>query len=43
MRRSQWPHDWQHLDRAIAAFRKVGAKYGILGKKKDEIIQTYGL
>jgi glycine C-acetyltransferase len=36
-------HEKQHLDRAIAAFKKVGAKYGILGKKKDEIIQRYGL
>jgi glycine C-acetyltransferase len=36
-------HDKAHLDRAIAAFTKVGAKYGILGKKKDEIIQQYGL
>ncbi len=36
-------HDKAHLDRAIAAFKKVGAKYGILGKKKDEIIQQYGL
>ncbi len=36
-------HEKAHLDRAIAAFTKVGAKYGILGKKKDEIIQQYGL
>jgi glycine C-acetyltransferase len=36
-------HEKAHLDRAIAAFKKVGAKYGILGKKKDEIIQQYGL
>jgi len=36
-------HEQAHLDRAIAAFKKVGAKYGILGKKKDEIIQQYGL
>jgi len=36
-------HEQAHLDRAIAAFKKVGAKYGILGKKKDEIIQKYGL
>ena len=36
-------HEKAHLDQAIAAFKKVGAKYGILGKKKDEIIQQYGL
>jgi glycine C-acetyltransferase len=36
-------HEKEHLDRAIAAFKKVGAKYGILGRKKDEIIQQYGL
>ena len=36
-------HDREHLDRAIAAFTKVGAKYGILGLKKDEIIAKYGL
>jgi len=26
----------------VAAFAKVGAKYNILGKKKDEIIALYG-
>lgn len=35
-------HERAHLDRAIAAFTRVGGKYGILGKKKDEIIATYG-
>ena len=35
-------HEREHLDKAIAAFTKVGAKYNILGKKKDEIIATYG-
>jgi glycine C-acetyltransferase len=36
-------HEQEHLDRGIAAFVKVGRKYGILGKKKNEIIETYGL
>ncbi len=36
-------HEQEHLDKAIAAFTKVGAKYKILGKKKDEIIAMYGL
>ena len=36
-------HEKEHLDRAIAAFTKVGAKYGILGKTKNEIIAQYGL
>jgi len=35
-------HDKEHLDIAGAAFRKVGAKYGILGKNKKEIIEMYG-
>lgn len=36
-------HEKGHLDKAIAAFTKVGEKYKILGKKKDEIIGMYGL
>jgi glycine C-acetyltransferase len=36
-------HETAHLDRAIAAFVKVGGKYGILGKTKNDIIQQYGL
>jgi len=36
-------HDQHHLDKAGEAFRKVGAKYGILGKGKKEIIEMYGL
>ncbi len=35
-------HRREQLDKAIAAFTKVGGKYGILGKKKDEIIAQYG-
>jgi glycine C-acetyltransferase len=36
-------HTVEHLDRAIGAFRRVGAKYGILGKTKNEIVERYGL
>lgn len=36
-------HEKEHLDKAIAAFVKVGEKYKILGKKKEEIIAMYGL
>ncbi|MCP4217230.1 MAG: glycine C-acetyltransferase [bacterium] len=35
-------HDQHHLDKALAAFIKVGKKYGILGKTKKEIIEMYG-
>jgi glycine C-acetyltransferase len=36
-------HEREHLEKAVAAFIKVGKKYNILGKKKDEIIAMYGL
>ena len=36
-------HEREHLDTAIAAFTRIGAKYNILGKKKDEIIALYGM
>jgi glycine C-acetyltransferase len=36
-------HEKAQLDKAIEAFVKVGKKYGILGKTKNEIIQQYGL
>jgi len=36
-------HEIEHLDRAIAAFTKIGRKYDILGKKKNEIVAKYGL
>ncbi|MGB9553930.1 MAG: aminotransferase class I/II-fold pyridoxal phosphate-dependent enzyme, partial [bacterium] len=36
-------HEMEHLEKAIGAFVKVGQKYGILGKKREEIIQMYGL
>jgi glycine C-acetyltransferase len=36
-------HDQKHLDLALAAFKKVGAKYGILGLGKKEIIEKFGM
>ena len=35
-------HDQEQLDKAISAFKKVGEKYEILGKSKEEIIARYG-
>lgn len=35
-------HETHHLDRALEAFRKVGKKYNILNKTKQEIIEMYG-
>jgi glycine C-acetyltransferase len=35
-------HQREHLDKAVSAFTKVGEKYKILGKKKDDIIALYG-
>ncbi len=36
-------HEKHHLDKALAAFIKIGKKYDILGKSKKEIIEQYGL
>ena len=36
-------HEKDHLDKALAAFTKIGKKYNILGKTKDQIIEMYGL
>lgn len=36
-------HEKQHLDTAIAAFKKVGAKHGILGLGKKELIEKFGM
>jgi len=36
-------HEKHHLDTAIAAFRKVGAKHGILGLSKKELIEKFGM
>ena len=35
-------HDFSHIDHAIAAFTKVGKKYDILHKTRDEIVAKYG-
>ncbi|MEP0846225.1 MAG: glycine C-acetyltransferase [Phycisphaerae bacterium] len=35
-------HERQHLDAGLAAFKKVGAKLGILGLKKAEILAKFG-
>lgn len=36
-------HGQKHLDKAISAFIKVGKKYDILHKSKEEIIEKYGM
>ncbi len=36
-------HEKQHLNEALAAFTKVGKKYNILCKTKEEIAEVYGL
>jgi len=36
-------HEKAHLDRGLAAFEKVGKKHGVLGLKKKEIIEKFGL
>jgi len=36
-------HEKHHLDIAIAAFKKAGAKHGILGLGKKELIEKFGL
>ncbi len=36
-------HEIHHLEKALDAFRKVGKKYEILGKTKQEIIDRYGM
>jgi glycine C-acetyltransferase len=36
-------HDKHHLDTAIAAFKKVGQKYGILGLNKKAMVAKFGL
>ncbi len=34
-------HEKHHLDRAIEAFVKVGRKYDILGRTKNELAEMY--
>jgi len=36
-------HEQEHIDKAVAAFIKVGEKYGVLGLDKKEIIEKYGM
>jgi glycine C-acetyltransferase len=36
-------HDMHHLEKALAAFTKVGKKYDILHKTKQEVIDKYGM
>lgn len=36
-------HEQHHLDKALAAFLKVGKKFDILHKTKEQIIEKYGL
>ena len=36
-------HEIHHLDKALDAFKKVGKKFDILGKTKQEIIAKYGM
>jgi len=36
-------HEKHHLDTAIAAFKKIGARYGILGLGKKELIEKFGM
>ncbi|MEI6681159.1 MAG: glycine C-acetyltransferase [Bacteroidota bacterium] len=36
-------HEIHHLEMALEAFKKVGKKYDILGKSKQEIIERYGM
>lgn len=36
-------HEMHHLEKALDAFTKIGKKYNILGKSKQEIIDMYGM
>ncbi len=36
-------HEIHHLDQGLGAFRKVGERYGILGKTTEEMIARYGV
>jgi glycine C-acetyltransferase len=36
-------HEKEHIDRCVAAFRKVGEKHGIIGLDKQGIIDKYGM
>lgn len=36
-------HEKDHIDKAVAAFAKIGEKYGIIGLDKKGIIEKYGM
>jgi glycine C-acetyltransferase len=36
-------HEDEQIDRCVAAFRKVGEKYGLIGLDKKGIVDKYGL
>jgi glycine C-acetyltransferase len=36
-------HEPEHIDYAIAAFTEIGRKYDVLGKRREQIIERYGL
>jgi glycine C-acetyltransferase len=36
-------HEPEHIDRAIAAFTKIGRKCDVLGKRRQQIIERYSL
>ena len=36
-------HEMHHLEKALDAFTKVGKKYDILNKTKQEIVEKYGM
>jgi len=36
-------HTKEHIDKAVAAFAKIGEKYGIIGLDKKGIIAKYGM
>ena len=36
-------HEMHHLEKALESFKKIGKKYNILHKSKQEIIEKYGM
>lgn len=35
-------HSFEHIDQAVAAFSKIGARHGILHKSREQIVEQYG-
>jgi len=35
-------HEFEHIDRAVAAFEKIGGKYEILHQSREQIVARYG-